>query len=143
MGSGKICASGLAFTTETKRSALAQLPRSGGLWWVHAVSVGEINVAIKVITALLAERPDAGIVLSTTTPTGYQLALNFSGRHRPNVCAVYSPLDLKPVIRHTLDDVAPTHVACSLRLRLGRTSSLKRVLRHLRVTRGARLSKRS
>lgn len=100
----------IGFHDRDKKVALAQLPRSGGLWWVHAVSVGEVNVAIKVITALLAERPDAGIVLSTTTPTGYQLALNFSGRHRPNVCAVYSPLDLKPVIRHTLDDVAPTHV---------------------------------
>ncbi|MCB1209471.1 MAG: hypothetical protein KDK97_09100 [Verrucomicrobiales bacterium] len=98
------------FYDKDKQRELATLPREDGLWWVHAVSVGEVNVAAKVIIGLLTRQQNAGIILSTTTPTGYQLASNLAKRYPGRVCAVYSLLDFKPVITRILDDIAPTHI---------------------------------
>ena len=98
------------FYDEAKQRELAALPRESGLWWIHAVSVGEVNVAAKLIGSLLASQPDTGIILSTTTPTGYQLASNLAERHPGRICAVYSLLDFKPVITRILDEIAPTHI---------------------------------
>ena len=39
--------------------------------WIHAVSVGEIFLALKLIEALQTRDPDKVVVLSTTTTTGY------------------------------------------------------------------------
>ena len=60
---------------QTQQQALAALPSGGLRYWVHAVSVGEVNVARKLISALLRQQPEASVVLTTTTPTGYELAL--------------------------------------------------------------------
>ncbi len=38
--------------------------------WLHAVSVGEVNVAAPVVNALRAQRPDIRWVITTITPTG-------------------------------------------------------------------------
>ena len=42
--------------------------------WIHAVSVGEVNVAIKLIKSLRIASPSKSIVLSTTTTTGHDIA---------------------------------------------------------------------
>src|ERR1700758_1239305 len=39
--------------------------------WLHAVSVGEVNVALKLAHALHALEPDLHCVLTTTTTTGF------------------------------------------------------------------------
>ena len=44
------------------------------LTWLHAVSVGEINVALKLANALRALEPDLHCALTTTTTTGFALA---------------------------------------------------------------------
>ena len=51
----------------------AEFEKTGGIY-LHAVSVGEVLVALKVIQALLDEDAERELVLSTTTPTGYRLA---------------------------------------------------------------------
>ena len=38
--------------------------------WIHAVSVGEVNVATQMISALEVRMPNLKIVVSTTTTTG-------------------------------------------------------------------------
>lgn len=42
--------------------------------WLHAVSVGEVNLLSTTIAEISAQRPDWEIVVSTTTKTGYDLA---------------------------------------------------------------------
>src|ERR1700751_2391320 len=42
--------------------------------WLHAVSVGEVNVALKLANALRTLEPDLRCVLTTTTTTGFSLA---------------------------------------------------------------------
>ncbi len=80
-----------AFNAET-RAAIAALPSAQRLW-VHAVSVGEVNVAVKLMTRLLQADAGVGIVLSTTTPTGHALAAEFAAKHIGRVVPIYSPLD--------------------------------------------------
>ncbi len=48
-------------------------PRAGGIW-LHAVSVGEVQAARPLVTALCQRQPDRPLTLTTTTPTGYRLA---------------------------------------------------------------------
>jgi 3-deoxy-D-manno-octulosonic-acid transferase len=43
----------------------------GGWTWVHAVSVGEVLIALKLIRELTSRDPELRVVLSTTTSTGY------------------------------------------------------------------------
>ena len=45
-----------------------------GRIWVHAVSVGEVNIAMKLIQDLRESDPSLEFVLSTTTSTGFKLA---------------------------------------------------------------------
>ena len=47
---------------------------AGRCRWVHAVSVGEVNVARKLIGELLRAEPEVPVVLSVTTSTGYAVA---------------------------------------------------------------------
>lgn len=64
----------------------------GHRWtWVHAVSVGEVMVALKLIAAMRERQPGLRVILSTTTSTGYRLA----NRHKsPFLEPLYHPLDI-------------------------------------------------
>ncbi len=81
--------------TQTAINALPQRER----FWVHAVSVGEVGVAKKLIARLLKTHADLGIVLSTTTPTGHALAAELAAQQGGRVVAIYSPIDLPGVGR--------------------------------------------
>jgi len=72
--------------------------------WLHAVSVGEINVARSIISILLDTYPDIDIVLSTTTPRGYDLAETLK---RPRLQCVYSPIDFIVSVRLALHAIQP------------------------------------
>ena len=93
-----------------KLAAIEALPRGRRRFWVHAVSVGEVNVALKIITRLLTLAPDRGIVLSTTTPTGYRLAEELARKHAGKIVVIYSPLDLPFVARRVLAELQPAHL---------------------------------
>ncbi|WP_461785115.1 3-deoxy-D-manno-octulosonic acid transferase [Prosthecobacter sp.] len=79
-------------------------------FWVHAVSVGEVGVAKKLITRLLKNHADLGIVLSTTTPTGHALAAELATQHSGKVVAIFSPVDLPGVGRLMLKRIQPTQL---------------------------------
>jgi 3-deoxy-D-manno-octulosonic-acid transferase len=59
--------------------------------WIHAVSVGEVQAAVPIVRALRGRHAELGVVLTTTTPTGRQRALEALG----DVAHVtYVPYDL-------------------------------------------------
>lgn len=59
--------------------------------WIHAVSVGEIFVALKIVEAIQDAHPGRKIVLSTTTTTGYSVA---SERESESLTVIHNPVDL-------------------------------------------------
>ena len=60
--------------------------------WIHAVSVGEVNVALKLIHDLEEILESPNFILSTTTLTGARKA---EENHSENLKHVYFPFDLK------------------------------------------------
>jgi len=72
--------------------------------WVHAVSVGEVQAAQSLIKHFLEHHPNDGVMVTTTTPTGFERL-----RHlfEDSVCHVYTPFDLTPIMRRFLDRVRP------------------------------------
>ena len=45
-------------------------PKLGGCIWIHAVSVGEVQAAARLVRALQERFPRKQIVMTTVTPTG-------------------------------------------------------------------------
>ena len=70
--------------------------------WIHAVSVGEVNIAKKLVAALRDIDGDLSIVISTTTPTGFAIAEQSDAD-----LAIYNPVDLWPVARRALRVIDP------------------------------------
>src|SRR6266576_1539664 len=75
--------------------------------WLHAVSVGEVNIALKLAHALRALEPDLRCVLTTTTTTGFALA-NKNGPAWIEV--IYTPLDYWPIMRRAFSAIRPTRI---------------------------------
>jgi 3-deoxy-D-manno-octulosonic-acid transferase len=75
-----------------------------GRIWVHAVSVGEVNIAMKLIQDLRESDPSLEFVLSTTTSTGFKLA---ASRKTPWLEPIYNPLDFYPVARRAMRLIRP------------------------------------
>jgi len=76
----------------------------GGRTWVHAVSVGEVMIALKLIQALREAGPGREFVLSTTTSTGFKLAARAKS---PWLEPVYNPLDFLFSARHAVRTIRP------------------------------------
>jgi len=75
--------------------------------WLHAVSVGEVNVALKLAKALQALEPDLHCVLTTTTTTGFALA----NKNAPTwIEVMYTPLDYWPIMRRAFAVIRPTRI---------------------------------
>ena len=82
--------------------------KTGRRVWLHAVSVGEVNLAEGLINRLLiaAEQHHVGpldVVVSTTTVTGFELAK----KRFPAQTVFYCPFDFTWAIRNTLRRVRP------------------------------------
>ncbi len=71
--------------------------------WLHAVSVGEVNLLAPLLKMLAAERPDWECVVSTTTVTGMALAR----KKYPNLTVFYCPLDFSWAVRAAMRRVKP------------------------------------
>jgi 3-deoxy-D-manno-octulosonic-acid transferase len=75
--------------------------------WLHAVSVGEVGVALKLAAEMRRLQPNLCCVLTTTTTTGF----SFAKKNAPGWIAVmYNPLDFWPVMRHALCVIQPTKI---------------------------------
>lgn len=97
----------LGFFDADMKKKITALHECGPVWWMHAVSVGEVGVAARLIKELLAQRRDLGIVLSTTTPTGFALAQNLAAESAGAVFPIYNPLDGWFIVRRCLRLIAP------------------------------------
>ena len=72
--------------------------------WVHAVSVGETLAAERLVRELATALPGHAVVLSTTTPTGQQVARERFGADR----VFYYPVDFAFSVRAYLQALRPS-----------------------------------
>ncbi len=93
-----------------ERMAIYSLPTEhepSGAVHVHAVSVGESLLALKLIRAWQVKDPGRRFVLSTGTATGHAVA---SGANIFGLRVTYSPLDFPSMVRRYLDRFEPSQV---------------------------------
>ena len=71
--------------------------------WIHAVSVGEVNLLEQVIQRLRTRRPELEFVISTTTETGFDLASSKYHEHAVFFC----PFDFSWATQRVLKRLRP------------------------------------
>jgi 3-deoxy-D-manno-octulosonic-acid transferase len=71
--------------------------------WVHAASVGEVQLAAVLINAVRAQRPGQGVLLTCHTATGRARARELL----PDVPLHYAPYDLPAAVRRRLSQPRP------------------------------------
>lgn len=76
-----------------------------GCTWLHAVSVGETNLALTMLDNWLKEEPNRKFVLSTTTTTGQEIAKK---RLPPGVELIFCPIDFFPYVAKTFLALKPS-----------------------------------
>jgi 3-deoxy-D-manno-octulosonic-acid transferase len=84
-------------------SIVCRLPDAPRIW-IHAVSLGEVNVAASIIRSLAGTVPGGSTILSTTTEHGRRSAHRILGKTAP---VIYAPLDTLFAVRKALDRVRP------------------------------------
>ncbi|MCC7475896.1 MAG: 3-deoxy-D-manno-octulosonic acid transferase [Pirellulales bacterium] len=72
--------------------------------WIHAVSVGEVNLMATLLGALRLAHPEWEFVVSTTSRTGFELARKKFADHS----VFYCPLDFSWAVRAAMRRVRPT-----------------------------------
>ena len=79
---------------------LNEMPRI----WIHAVSVGEVYVALRFAEELRQSDPETAFVLTTTTSTGHRVA---ERRMDPRDVLLYFPADFPAVAARALSALKP------------------------------------
>jgi len=74
---------------------------------IHAISVGEALLALKLIREWLCQEPERRFVLATGTATGHQVATSAA---IANVRVTYAPLDFRFMAHRYLDRFAPEQI---------------------------------
>jgi 3-deoxy-D-manno-octulosonic-acid transferase len=87
-----------------ERFGIFPAPGLQGSLWIHAVSVGEVNAAEPLVTALQKAYPNAPLVVTTVTPTGSERVRQLFG---DSVFHVYLPYDLPFAVGRFLHRVRP------------------------------------
>jgi 3-deoxy-D-manno-octulosonic-acid transferase len=85
---------------------LGKIPRRKGrsrCIWLHAVSVGEVNLLAPILARFERLHPDWECVISTTTQAGYALAQK---RYAPRT-VFYMPLDFTWAVRRAMRRIRP------------------------------------
>jgi 3-deoxy-D-manno-octulosonic-acid transferase len=72
--------------------------------WMHAVSVGEVNLCTHLIRALEPRVPNLKIVVSTTTTTGMAVLRQLLPTH---VSKIYYPIDRRKFVNRALGTINP------------------------------------
>jgi 3-deoxy-D-manno-octulosonic-acid transferase len=91
------------FYDEAVRARLASRPCT----WIHAVSVGEVAIALKLSAKFRQFDPGFFCVLTTTTTTGFHVANSEAGE---GMEVLYSPLDFWPIMRHAFAVIRPVRI---------------------------------
>ena len=89
--------------TDEIRARLAQQPAPV---WICSISVGETLVALKIARAIRARDPQARVVLSVTTSTGYELLLREAAALGWLV-PLYNPVDFRFAARAAIVAIHP------------------------------------
>lgn len=74
--------------------------------WLHAVSVGEVNLLATLLDRLQQELPGWRFAISTSTETGYDLACKKYSEHQVFFC----PMDFSWAVNRVLDRLNPSLV---------------------------------
>ena len=77
------------------------------LTWIHAVSVGEVAIALKLARRMRALDPAFCCVLTTTTTTGFAVAESEASEW---IEVIYNPLDFWPIMRRALALIRPKRI---------------------------------
>jgi len=86
-------------------------PRPGQTrYWFHAVSVGEVLLLPAVIERLRTRQPDAEIIVTTTTDTGYAVARDRVSTTVPGMTLAWFPLDFSWAVRRAMRRLKPTRI---------------------------------
>jgi 3-deoxy-D-manno-octulosonic-acid transferase len=72
--------------------------------WMHAVSVGEVNVSTQLIQAMETRLPNLKIIISTTTTTAMEGLQNKLPTH---VSKIYYPIDRRAYVSRALGSLRP------------------------------------
>ena len=67
--------------------------------WLHAVSVGEVNICTQLVAALETRVPNLKLIVSTTTSTGMA---ELNKKLPTRVLKLYYPIDARGVVRRAL-----------------------------------------
>ena len=89
----------------TRRLASLQAPI-----WLHAVSVGEVLAAVRLVEELRARFPGRGWVVSTVTAAGREVAERKLKDGRTQL--LYLPWDLTPIVRRAIRRIRPSLFLC-------------------------------
>lgn len=82
-------------------------PSGSARTWIHAVSVGEVAIALKLARKLRDLDPGFECVLTTTTTTGFA----FAEKEAPEWMRVmYNPLDFLPVVWRAFATIRPSRI---------------------------------
>jgi 3-deoxy-D-manno-octulosonic-acid transferase len=73
--------------------------------WIHAVSVGEVNIALVLIRRLRELKPGLRVVVSTTTATGFSVAQKQLADELTTV--IYNPLDFLASVASAFNAIRP------------------------------------
>src|SRR5471032_2418739 len=75
--------------------------------WMHAVSVGEVNLCTQLIRALEPRLPNLKIVVSTTTSTGMG---ELQKRLPTKIGKIYYPIDRRKYVARALSSIHPNAI---------------------------------
>lgn len=75
--------------------------------WLHAVSVGEVNLCTQLIRALEPRLPNVKMIVSTTTTTGMA---RLHEALPPNVGKIYYPIDRRKCVARAFNTISPDAV---------------------------------
>ncbi|MBW1649298.1 MAG: hypothetical protein JRJ44_01210 [Deltaproteobacteria bacterium] len=82
--------------------------------WIHAVSVGEINAAFKIIEALFLIMSNINIIISSATTYGFNEAkrrILEAKRFKRKITPVYAPLDMPSSVTKAINYIKPDILA--------------------------------
>ncbi len=78
--------------------------RDGNRIWVHAVSVGEMYIALRFIEEVRTKTPDRKFIITVTTSTGHKIAEK--AKH-PDDVLVYFPSDFPFAVKRVVRKLSP------------------------------------
>lgn len=75
--------------------------------WIHAVSVGEVNICVQLIQAIEPKLPNMTLVVSTTTSTGMAMLRQKLPSH---IQKIYYPIDYSKFVSRAISVIKPKAV---------------------------------